>query len=462
MIELLLGDCLEILKELPDNSVESVVTDPPYGLSFMGKKWDYDVPSIEIWKEVIRVLKPGGHLLSFGGARTYHRMVVAIEDAGFEIRDQIQWIYGSGFPKSLNVQKAIEKEYVCRLLKNVNVVEKLSKHTLLELREEKTDSVLGNVLIPQGGKLKSLMVIGKVDGLSEMTDMFLLESEEPINLSTDILWNASSEDLLNQKKKYITLTKLKMITELKILSLLPNLNTLENICGVGSALKPANEPIVVARKPLEKGLTAAENVLKWGTGALNIGCSRVGSEALTYESRLTHNKNLNDDGWSKIGEKSGSKTVQGRWPSNCIFDEHAAEMLDQSSFHWSNGVGPSRFFYCAKSSKGERNAGLEGMPLVKSGVIGTGEGGGPMLTGAGNERTNLNQNFHPTVKPLKLMSYLIKLVTPPNGTVLDPFMGSGSTGVAAKKLGFSFIGIEKERAYFEISRRRIESVSDAE
>lgn len=305
---LFLGRSEVVLKELESNSIDSIVTDPPYGLSFMGKKWDYDVPSVEIWKEALRVLKPGGHLLSFAGTRTYHRMAVNIEDAGFEIRDQIMWIYGSGFPKSHNIGD-----------------------------------------------------------------------------------------------------------------------------GRGTALKPANEPIVVARKPLEKGLTVAQNALKWGTGALNIDESRVSGAGYTSGGQ---NKSI-AFGMNGLSEKQPRNDgSQGRWPANVLLDEEAAAALDEQSGNLATQGGPkkkdsvgkfygggaSRFFYVAKASKRER-----------------GEG-----------------NVHPTVKPIKLMEYLIRLVTLAGGTVLDPFMGSGTTGVAAKRLGFRFVGIEMEHSYFIISKKRIE------
>ena len=324
-----LGDCIESMKQLPDNSIDSIVTDPPYGLSFMGKKWDYDIPSIEIWKEALRVLKPGGHLLSFGGTRTYHRLVVNIEDAGFEIRDCIQWLYGSGFPKSHNIKD---------------------------------------------GEYK----------------------------------------------------------------------------GWGTALKPANEPICVARKPLEKGLTIAENVIKYGTGAINIDGSRIGTETRINQPASSLGNLKTMDG-GKANQNQLASEAQGRWPANIILDEEAAMALDEQSGVLKNGGqnyttkgksmfgtekelaitkfagdsgGASRFFYIAKASKSERNKGLE-------------------------------LNNHPTVKPIKLMEYLIKLVTPPNGTVLDPFMGSGSTGVAAKNLKYKFIGCEMNDEYFEIAKKRI-------
>ncbi len=323
------GDSIEILKTLEPNSVDAVVTDPPYGLKFMGKKWDYDVPSVGHWLAIIRVLKPGGHLLSFGGTRTYHRMVVNIEEAGFEIRDQIQWLYGSGFPKSHNI---------------------------------------GN--------------------------------------------------------------------------------------GFGTALKPANEPIVLARKPLVKGLTVAQNVERYGTGAINIDGSRIGSEPIK----------INGGGVFPEGGGCTWKAINvsrtGRFPANLILDESAAEMLDVQFFYDCGGeigTGPSRFFYVAKASKRERNAGLEGMPEKHVGTYAQDEWSRNNMGNTPDNKRKPVQNFHPTVKPIKLMEYLCRLITPPGGTILDPFMGSGSTGVAAKNLNFKFVGIEMNEEYVEIARKRIEA-----
>jgi site-specific DNA-methyltransferase (adenine-specific) len=328
MIELLHGDCLERLRELPDCSVDACVTDPPYGLSFMGKKWDYDVPGLEVWREVLRVLKPGGYLLAFAGTRTQHRMAVRIEDAGFEIRDMIAWVYGSGFPKSRN-----------------------------------------------------------------------LDGE----------W-----------------------------------------AGWGTALKPALEPITVARKPLSEG-TVAANVLEHGTGAINVdGCRVEGAMTGTWGARQA----------SSIGyggtDPDGYQTQQhpsGRWPANLIHDgsdevvgffpaarssggggvdRNAHDtcvysgnwgLRDNSAGQYYDSGSAARFFYCAKASKADREQG----------------------------------NGHPTVKPTELMRYLCRLVTPPGGVVLDPFMGSGSTGKAALLEGFGFIGIEREAEYLEIARGRIQA-----
>jgi DNA modification methylase len=285
------GDCLDVLRSMPDCSVDSVVTDPPYGLSFMGKRWDYDVPGEDIWRECLRVLKPGGHLLAFAGTRTQHRMAVRIEDAAFEIRDMIAWVYGSGFPKSHNL---------------------------------KDD------------------------------------------------WQ-----------------------------------------GWGTALKPALEPITVARKPFPG--TVAANVLAHGTGGLNVDGCRVGSGADRTAGGKSGSaaSSVLEDGFHA---KRMERPTEGRWPANLIHDgsEGVGGLLN----------GAARFFYCAKASKRDRDEG----------------------------------NGHPTVKPTDLMRYLCRLVTPPGGTVLDPFAGSGSTGKAAALEGFQFIGIEREAEYVEIARARIAAV----
>lgn len=387
------------MKSLEANSVDAIVTDPPYGWRFMGKAWDgadiervakdkerkpRDLPAesagtydqswrgneqfqifSESWaREAFRVLKPGGHMLVFCGPRTYHRMASGVEDAGFEIRDQLQWLFGSGFPKSHNI---------------------------------------GN--------------------------------------------------------------------------------------GIGTALKPANEPIVLARKPLEKGLTVAQNVAKWGVGGLNIDASRIeglSEKELNWTPQRQHAKTSIDVGGARPGQEMSMFNPKGRWPSNLLLDESAAAMLDeQSGVLKTGGVGQidtpvaksnigftnkrtaritagsfggaSRFFYVAKASKRERNAGLEGMPDV---TTRTGCHGEMPVDDDGKERDRFSvktKNHHPTVKPIKLMEYLIRLITPSGGIVLDPFMGSGSTGVAAKLLGYQFIGIEMNAQYCEIAKRRIEA-----
>ena len=333
-MKLLNGDCLEVLKTLEDNSVDSIVTDPPYGLSFMGKKWDYDVPSVEVWEECLRVLKHGGHLLSFAGTRTQHRMAVNIEDAGFEIRDMIAWVYGSGFPKNHN---------------------------------------LGD--------------------------------------------------------------------------------------GWGTALKPALEPITLARKPLSEK-TIAANVMKHGTGGLNIDGCRVETEDNLNGGDYAENGSDRYDGYEnwrykRDGNAGNFTQPQGRWPANLMHDgsDEVMSLFPDSKGQQGDVIGTeisrpakncygeygrvpaakrndgngsaARFFYCAKASKKDRDEG----------------------------------NTHPTVKPTDLMRYLCRLITPPNGVILDPFMGSGSTGKAAKLEGFDFIGIEREIEYIEIAEKRIENAN---
>ena len=441
---ILRGDCLHTLKTLESNSVDSVVTDPPYGLSaaknsgkkstggFMGKKWDYEVPSVEIWREVLRVLKPGGHVLSFCGTRTYHRMVVNMEDAGLEIRDQLQWIYASGFPKSHDVSKAIDKA---------------------------AGAERGTLYVPHNNN----KILGEGKGKAAGVDR-----TPGANLSEPAVTDAAKQWQ-----------------------------------GWGTALKPANEPICLARKPIEG--TVAQNVLKYGCGGLNIDESRIEAadqDKLAKNWDRTQSTTMEGDrpAYGKFGAIDLSdRAPTGRFPANVLFDESAAEMLDEQSIAGgihsagkgrkpefkpqdkanifgtigalggtsarfddeAGKIGASRFFYCAKASKAERNAGLEGMPQKKfEAVIGSTKNQmkrmqDGVVTG---ERNNSPQaNHHPTVKPLKLMQYLIKLVTPPGGTVLDPFMGSGTTGVAAKSLGFNFIGCELSNEYAEIAERRIEA-----
>lgn len=311
------GDSLEVLRGMPENSVDAVVTDPPYGLRFMGNKWDYGVPTTELWTEVLRVLKPGGHLLAFAGTRTQHRMAVRIEDAGFEIRDMIAWVYGSGFPKSLNVQKAINRE------------------------------------------------AGETTGAA-------------------IEW-----------------------------------------AGWGTALKPALEPITLARKPFSQ--TVAANVLEWSTGAMNIDGCRVEAEASTgrWPANLIH-----DGSEEVVGlfpqTKSGGGEKGAKRHTNVVYGHCGTKPSDVRE---PDKGSAARFFYCAKTSPSERKVGVE-------------------------------TNDHPTVKPTALMSYLCRLVTPPGGVILDPFMGSGSTGRAAMLEGFQFVGVDLNPDFVELSRARIQHALD--
>jgi site-specific DNA-methyltransferase (adenine-specific) len=392
------GDCLEKLKNLEDNSVDAVVTDPPYGLSFMGKKWDYDVPSTEIWKECLRVLKPGGYLLSFAGTRTQHRMAVRIEDAGFEIRDMIAWVYGSGFPKSLNIGKAVDK---------------------LQGNERE---VVGKRIVPdqRGGGINSQRTA---------------EIGVPTRMTTDTKGTSEWE-------------------------------------GWGTALKPALEPITVARKPLSEK-TVAKNVLKWGTGGINIDGSRVAT------TELTPRNNKQSATWGTYGSGYTEPSEFGRFPANLIHDgsDEVVELFPNSKSSdavrknnqskntgadngascygkyndidtngYSDNGSNARFFYCAKASKSERNRGCEGLEekvRVRQGL-------------AGEKKDTASTNSHPTVKPIALMEYLVKLVTKENAIVLDPFAGSGSTLLACKNLNRNYIGIEREADYIKIINKRLQ------
>lgn len=377
------GDCLEVLRTLPDNSVDSIVTDPPYGLAFMGKKWDYDVPSMDIWLECFRVLKPGGHLLAFAGTRTQHRMAVRIEDAGFEIRDMLAWIYGSGFPKSLDIGKAVDK-----LQGNERKI--IGEKILGGIKRARPDNADGHSNPYTSGQSIGIDTIGTSP------------------------WE-----------------------------------------GWGTALKPAFEPITVARKPISEK-TVAANVLKHGTGGINIDGCRVETPDMeelekarcNFEKNQTHKMTNTGQNFLMSKELKATHGV-GRFPANIIHDgsDEVLELFPETKSglmkqHIEGGnfnvfskqyprdvetIGDSgsaaRFFYCAKASKAERG----------------------------------DSNHHPTVKPIALMRYLIRLVTPPNGTVLDPFLGSGTTAIAAIRQGKRYIGIDLNPEYCEIAKRRIDA-----
>lgn len=363
------GDANDILSDL--EQVDSCVTDPPYGLSFMGKSWDYDVPSKEVWTKVHDALKSGGHLLSFFGSRTYHRGVIPIEDAGFEIRDQIMWLYGSGFPKSHNIGKAVDKL--------------------------------------QGNKREVVGVVKRT---------------------------GKNDDIYGTYKGNNTETKGTSEYE-----------------GWGTALKPAHEPIVMARKPF-KG-SVAKNVLKHGTGGINIDDSRVGTDYMKFNKASSLGNDMTMSG-GKANENYKGEDKQGRFPANVM---HDGSQVVQDMFG-----DKSQYYYCAKASKKDRDEGLENFEEKMMGMSGGaqshGEGYSPSKTGEdiGRNRVIARKNTHPTVKPTELMQYLCRLVTPKGGVVLDPFMGSGSTGKAAMMSGFKFVGIELNREYFDIACARLEAI----
>ncbi len=494
------GNNIDILKTYPDNYFDAVVTDPPYGLGkepnaaelmkdwvehgyhevsgsgFMGKEWDAFVPQPVFWKEVFRVLKHGGHVLSFFGTRTYDWGVMSMRFAGFEVRDCIQWLYGSGFPKSHNISKALDK---------------------LEGAERE--------------------IIGEKIRLGDKKAYSYKETEDYVTMG----------------KQYSRRLETKASTD-----------SAKQWDGWGSALKPANEPIVLARKPLEKGLSIAENILKWGTGGVNIDATRIGTTDDLNGGAYSENKK-SDGEWGTMHKYVGKdyEQPQGRFPANIILTHHTEceckgtkkvkgieggtkpvgsnyklsenktnqpyfnyadkngqetiedwdchedcpiKILDEQSGvsksqrsergnildnnvygkykeqentlrgHTDKG-GASRFFYVAKASKSERNKGLEGFEEKR--MEGRDEGQDERNV-AFKARPTPMANVHPTVKPIKLMQYLVKMITPPNGIVLDPFCGSGTTGVACKLEGFQFVGMEQDPEYSKIAEGRIKNYKE--
>ena len=413
---LYLGDCLENMKSMPDNSIDSIVTDPPYGLSFMGKKWDYDVPSEAIWRECLRVLKPGGHLLAFAGTRTQHRMAARIEDAGFEIRDMIAWVYGSGFPKSLDVSKAIDK---------MDAAEKQERRRLAFTAWVRSQGVSARQINDATGtnmgghyttaaSQPAIMTREHLEACRHLFREVPAWVEKEADIRSVESRNMAEREVIGVQRGAMSGWDADGGTKFVDRDItLPATDAARHWAGWGTALKPALEPITVARKPLIG--TVAENVLAHGTGALNIdGCRVAAHDGTTTARKPSSTANTTSYGKSKLMGDVGSDV--GRWPANLIHDgsDEPAALLGDAA----------RFFYCAKASRSDRGA----------------------------------DNKHPTVKPTDLMRYLCRLVTPPGGVVLDPFMGSGSTGKAAVLEGFRFIGVEREAEYLEIARARIQSV----
>jgi len=432
-----LGDCLEVLPTFAAGSVDAVVTDPPYGLSFMGKDWDHGIPGVHFWTEMLRIAKPGAHLLAFGGTRTHHRLMCAIEDAGWEIRDTVMWVYGSGFPKSLDVSKAIDAD-ACR---------------------KSLERSLGHA--PTRAEFKEAWkgwreVVGYSRGIQ------VADNQGYGGLARGGVG-------IVQKPCEVPVTA-------------PATPAAEQWEGWGTALKPAWEPIIVARKPLDG--TVAANVLNHGTGGINVDGCRIGTD----DCRVFRPPDSGLGAFGKHGRYGKAKGVpngvtsspSGRWPANLVHDgseevvglfpqggasgvasgptrgklgtqgrygSATGENMGESCFYGDSGSA-ARFFYCAKASKADRDDGLR-------------DGGVGGLRDGERANTAPRVNHHPTVKPTALMRWLVRLVTPPEGVVLDPFMGSGSTGKAAMLEGFRFAGIETGAEYFDIACNRLRAATDA-
>lgn len=426
MITLTQGDVRECLRQVPDNTFHAMLSDPPYGLSFMGKRWDYDVPSVDFWKEVVRVLRPGAPVLSFGGTRTYHRLVCNAEDGGLEVRDQLCWLYAKGFPKSLNVSKAIDKASGTE--RPVIGTQTLTGNAAVSLKDK------GGTYGVQVGTVPPKTVNVTGPGSPEAA-----------------LWD-----------------------------------------GYGTALKPAHEPILLARKPLDGPV--AENVTRWGCGALDIDGCRVGTEGGTKKQVTQRGAPGNALQGSADGAFNGPVGTPvaglGRWPANLLLDEGAAEGLDATvggrksgslnpghkqggggsvpfgkggtiqKVYGGDSGGPSRFFFSSKVSTRERNEGCDSLPLRTAGEVTDREDDTQGLESprAGAGRTGGARNHHPTLKPIALAAYLARLIMPPvdGACILIPYAGAGSEVIGAVKAGWTLgLAIERDPDYIAIARARM-------
>lgn len=446
------GDCLIVMAGMEPDSVDSIVTDPPYGLSFMGKDWDHGVPGVPFWEVALRVSKPGAHLLAFGGTRTFHRLACAIEDAGWQIRDTVGWLYGSGFPKSLDVSKAIDKirdwskiEQLNDEISRARSAAGLSLKQIGAAMQEATAGQYG-AWYHRGGHM--FFETGR--SLPSRPEWEFLRKVLPIAPEFQDSYDEAEREKIGEMKQGRLAVAPGTGADRSAITLditVPSTDLAKQWAGWGTALKPAWEPIILARKPLIG--TVAANVQTFGTGAMNIDGCRVGTEEINIHG-------YKGNSFSQSYKDTGSKPqldeyrkATGRWPANICHDgsdevlavfPECKPATSRSGAGWrSEYVGgekrnevettvfqdsgsAARFFYCSKASKKDRG----------------------------------ETNGHPTVKPTALMRYLCRLVTPPNGILLDPFMGSGSTGKAAVAEGFRFIGIELDRSYCEIARKRIE------
>ena len=460
------GDCLALMAEMPDASFDAIVTDPPYGLGFMGKSWDDLPPGLEWARECLRLLKPGGHLLAFGGSRTWHRLACAVEDAGFEIRDSIAWLYGSGFPKSLDVSKAIDKRrdwsLVERLAGEIRRARADAGLSLAEIGQatlDATDGTYGkwyhrggHMFFETGRSLPSRPEWEHLRRVLPIAPEFVEVYDEAEREVTGEIKGRSFDAWEENTRGYSTAPNGRSGVR-KDIPATPDAQAWQ---GWGTALKPAFEPVVVARKPLVG--TVAANVLEFGTGALNIDGCRIGhADASDLAASLAKNPGRGDSVTSAVygaGRPQQSVNTAGRWPANVVLDESQAEALDEQSGTTQSRIGKPR-----------GAASGDGWGMTATGSEYDDHGGASrffyVAKAPQSERPKVDGIAHPTVKPLALMQWLIRLVTPPGGHILEPFAGSGTTVEAALREQVRITAIEREADYLPLILHRIERHVDA-
>lgn len=476
------GDCLNELRELGDNSVHAVVTDPPYGLSntsptqvadtitrwvsgdreyipsgrgFMGKEWDAFVPPVAVWDECLRVLKPGGHLLAFAGSRTHDLMTLGIRLAGFEIRDSVAWMYGSGMPKSMNVSRAID------MGRGKNRERQLQFTAWMR----STGITAETINQATGTNMASHYLTDKTQPAIATADLFdLLRPhlpEVPEHIERLVAERTGIEWTDYIKREVIGVAPGAMagwdmdggtvFADRPITA--PHSEEAKQWEGWGTTLKPAFEPITLARKPLDG--TVAENVLKWGVGALNIDATRIGNDIVGWGGKAAGGDTWNNSN-NGLGKNSVPRPVQGRFPANVVLDEDQAAALDKQSGDVPGSIGNT--LYGSGTSIGMTGLKNRRNPIGQPGQRDFGGASRFFYVSKpdSSERPKVDGIAHPTVKPLSLMQWLIRLVVPEGGIVLDPFAGSGATLEAAVRERVQTIGIEREDDYLPLIKQRLE------